>query len=184
MSKEIELKLRLSPAQATRLIKHPLLAGLTPQKYRLFNTYYDTPEFDLRRRNIALRLRRKGWAIWLMTVKVGGDSGAGGLAQRSEWEAPTQPGVFDFGIVTDDKLRDFLESKHSSLQPAFSTDFTRIAWTINHAGSVVEMALDRGKISALAVAGEGDPVSMPLCELELELIDGTSPDALFDLAIT
>jgi len=188
ISKEIELKLRLSPAQAKRLIKHPLLAGLTAQKYRLFNTYYDTPEFDLRRRSIALRLRRKGWAIWLMTVKGGGDSagdsGAGGLAQRSEWEAPTQPSVFDFGIVTDDKLREFLESHHSHLQPAFSTDFTRIAWTINHAESVVEMALDRGKISALAVAGEGVPVSMPLCELELELIDGTSPDALFDLAIT
>src|ERR1035437_5089176 len=103
MSTEIELKLRLSPTQAKRLLKHPLISGLSPQKYRLFNTYYDTPEFDLRRRNIALRLRRKGWAIWLMTVKGGGDSaadsGAGGLAQRSEWEAPTQPGVFEFGIV-------------------------------------------------------------------------------------
>ena len=184
MSKEIELKLRLSPAQAGRLLKHPLLAGLAPQKYRLFNTYYDTPEFDLRQRRIALRLRRKGWAIWLMTVKGGGDSGAGGLAQRSEWEAPTQPGVFDFGIVTDNGLREFLESQHARLHPAFSTDFTRIAWTINHAGAVIEMALDRGKISALAVAGEGEPVNMPLCELELELIEGDSPDALFDLAIT
>jgi inorganic triphosphatase YgiF len=135
-----------------------------------------------------LRLRRKGWAIWLMTVKgggdSGGDSGAGGLAQRSEWEATTQPGVFDFGIVTDDKLREFLESHHSRLQPAFSTDFTRTAWTFNHAGSLIEMALDRGKISALAAVGEADPVSQPLCELELELIEGESPDALFDLAIT
>lgn len=188
MSTEIELKLRLSPAQAKRLLKHPLISGLSPQKYRLFNTYYDTPEFDLRQRSIALRLRRKGWAIWLMTVKggggSGGDSGAGGLAQRSEWEATTQPGVFDFGIVTDDKLREFLESHHSRLQPAFSTDFTRTAWTFNHAGSLIEMALDRGKISALAAVGEADPVSQPLCELELELIEGASPDALFDLAIT
>jgi len=184
MSKEIELKLRLTPAQARRLLKHPLLSGLVPQKYRLFNTYYDTPEFDLRQRSIALRLRRKGWATWLMTVKGGGDSGAGGLAQRSEWEAPTQPGVFDFGIVSDDKLREFLELQHARLQPAFSTDFTRIAWTLNHAGSVIEMALDRGKISALAAAGEGAPASLPLCELELELIDGASSDALFDLAIT
>src|SRR5664279_1700720 len=100
MAKEIELKLRLPPAQARRLLAHPLLSGQRPQKYRLLNTYYDTPELDLCKRGIALRLRRKGWAVWLMTVK-GGDGGAGGLAQRREWEAPTQPGVFDFGIVTD-----------------------------------------------------------------------------------
>src|SRR5664279_5014326 len=183
MSTEIELKLRLSPAQVRRLLTNPVLSGVSAQKYRLFNTYYDTPDFDLRRRGIALRLRRKGWAIWLMTVK-GGDSGVGGLAQRSEWEAPTQPGVFDFGIVTDESLREFLESHHSRLKPAFSTDFTRTAWTLNHAGSVIEMALDRGKISALAVAGEPAPVSLSLCEVELELKEGVSPDALFDLAIT
>jgi len=184
MSTEIELKLRLSSAQARRLLTHPVLAGLTAQKYRLFNTYYDTPDFDLRRRGIALRLRRKGWSIWLMTVKGGGDSGAGGLAQRNEWEVPTQPGVFDFAIVTDENLREFLESHHDRLQPAFSTDFTRTAWTLNHAGARIEMALDRGKISALAVAGEAAPVSLPLCEVELELLEGASPDALFDLAIT
>ena len=83
MSMEIELKLRLSSAQARRLQSHPLLAEQPPQKYRLLNTYYDTPEFDLRQRGIALRLRRKGWALWLMTVKAGA-AGVGGLAQRSE----------------------------------------------------------------------------------------------------
>jgi len=184
MSMEIELKLRLSPTQARRLLTHPVVSGRSAQKYRLFNTYYDTPEFDLRRRGIALRLRRKGWSIWLMTVKGGGDSGAGGLAQRSEWEAPTQPGVFDFDIVTDENLRDFLKSHQEHLQPAFSTDFTRTAWKIDHADAVIEMALDRGKISALAIAGESTPVSLPLCEVELELLEGASTDALFDLAIT
>ncbi len=176
MSKEIELKLRLSRAQSPRLIGHPLLSGVTPQKYRLLNTYYDTPDFDLRRRGIAVRLRRKGWALWLMTVKVGA-SGAGGLAQRSEWEAVTQPGVFDFAIVTDPDLREFLQAKQALLQAVFSTDFTRCAWTLSHAGALIEVALDRGKISA-----SGQP-AQALCELELELLDGSSPDALFDLAI-
>jgi triphosphatase len=182
MSKEIELKLRLAPSQARRFLSHPALSDATPQKYRLFNTYYDTPDLDLRKRGIALRLRRKGWALWLMTVK-GGDSGAGGLAQRSEWEAPTQPGVFDFSIVTDEKLREFLESHHARLQAVFSTDFTRTAWVIKRGESVVELALDRGKISALPVAGGALPVNEPLCEVELELIEGKSPDVLFDLAI-
>ena len=182
MSKEIELKLRLSPSQARRLLDHPALKGNTPQKYRLLNTYYDTPELDLRKRGIALRLRRKGWALWLMTVK-GGDSGAGGLAQRNEWEVQTKPGVFDFDIVTDNGLREFLELNHSRLQPVFSTDFVRTAWTVNHADSIVEVALDRGKINGRAVTGDLAPLSEPLCELELELIEGSSPDALFDLAI-
>ena len=183
MPTEIELKLRLPPLQARRLLAHPLLSGDKPKKYRLFNTYYDTPELDLYRRGIALRLRRKDWTVWLMTVK-GGDSNAGGLAQRSEWEALTRPGVFDFSIVTDADLRDFLESHHSRLQPVFSTDFTRTAWMLNHAGSVIELALDRGKISALPVDGGAVPVSEPLCEVELELISGESSDVLFDLAIT
>ena len=183
MPKEIELKLRLSSSQARRLMAHPVLSGCPPQKFRLFNTYYDTPELDLRKRGIALRLRRKGWSVWLMTVK-GGDSGAGGLAQRSEWEAATQPGVFDFSIVSDAGLREFLEEHHTRLQPVFSTDFTRTAWTLNGDGSVVELALDRGKISTLAVAGGAVPASQALCEVELELLQGESPDVLFDLAIT
>ena len=178
MSTEIELKLRLSRAQSPRLIAHPLLSGVTPQKYRLLNTYYDTPDFDLRRRGIAVRLRRKGWALWLMTVKVGA-SGAGGLAQRSEWEAVTQPGVFDFSIVTDPELREFLQARQADLQAVFTTDFTRSAWTLSHAGALIEIALDRGAIS---VGGKA-PRSEALCELELELIEGESPDPLFDLAI-
>ena len=185
MPREIELKLRLMPGQARRLQTHPVLSAYKPQKYRLLNTYYDTPELDLRKRCIALRLRRKGWSVWLMTVK-GGGSGAGGLAQRSEWEAPTQPGVFDFSIVGDAALRAFLEAQSARLQPVFSTDFTRTAWTLNRDGATVELALDRGKISAGAMAGSPEgtiPASEALCEVELELIDGPSPDVLFDLAL-
>lgn len=182
MSKEIELKLRLAPSQVRHLRLHSVLSDSIPQKYRLFNTYYDTPDLDLRKRGIALRLRRKGWAVWLMTVK-GGDSGAGGLAQRSEWEAPTQPGVFDFRIVADEKLRDFLEWHHSRLQAVFSTDFTRTAWTLKRGESIIELALDRGKISSLPVASGTLAANEPLCEVELELIKGKSPDVLFDLAI-
>jgi triphosphatase len=180
MAKEIELKLRVSPSHARRLQGHPLLVGEPAQKYRLLNTYYDTADFDLRRRGIAVRLRRKGWAVWLMTVKVGA-SGAGGLAQRSEWEAVTQPGVFDFGIVTDAPLREFLQAHQAQLLPVFSTDFTRTAWTLKRSAAVIELALDRGRISA---PGSGPaPLAEALCELELELIEGESPDPLFDLAI-
>ncbi|MFB0936659.1 MAG: CHAD domain-containing protein [Propionivibrio sp.] len=182
MPKEIELKLRLTSAQARHLAEQPALAGVKPQKFRLFNTYYDTPELDLCQRGIALRLRRKGPDIWLMTVK-GGDPAAGALAQRSEWETPTQPGVFDFDIVTDAALRDFLKERQPALLPVFSTDFTRTAWTITRSGSVIEVALDRGRIDALSLEDKVTPLREPICELELELVNGDSPDALFEVAI-
>ena len=219
MSKEVELKLRLPSSKARQIATHPALAGHLAEKNRLFNTYYDTPERELSQRGIALRLRRKGWAVWLMTVKGGesgeggsgaesgegckgaesgeackgaesgegcngAESGAGGLARRSEWEAPTQPGVFDFSIVTKPGLRAFLESRQAELQPVFTTDFTRTSWTIERAGAIVEIALDRGKITEGLAEGEArKPRHQSLCELELELLDGKTPDALFELAI-
>lgn len=64
MSKEIELKLTLSPDQAERLGRHALLASLESKHRHLFNTYYDTPDFALRRRGVALRLRRIGEHEW------------------------------------------------------------------------------------------------------------------------
>ncbi len=182
MPNEIELKLRLTSSQARRLAGQPALAGVKPERFRLFNTYYDTPELDLCRRGIALRLRRKGLNIWLMTVK-GGDPAAGALAQRSEWEVPTQPGVFDFDIVTDAGLRGFLKAHQPALLPVFSTDFKRTAWTIDRSSSVIEVALDRGRIDAVSLEDKVTPLSAPICELELELVNGNSPDALFEVAI-
>lgn len=183
MFTEIELKLRLPDVEAPGLPAHARLAGCAAQTYPLFNTYYDTPELDLRQRGVALRLRRKGRDTWLMTVK-GGDAAAGGLAQRCEWEAPTAPGVLDFAIVGDGALREFLESCASRLRPLFSTDFTRTAWSISVGDAVVELALDRGTISSGADAAVDTPaLSERLCEVELELVAGHSPDALFELAI-
>jgi inorganic triphosphatase YgiF len=187
MPTEIELKLRVLPAQAARLRQHPALSAVRPRRVRLLNTYYDTAAHDLRKRGVALRLRRKGWAEWVMTVKgsnPGNDIGAGGLAARHEWETPTQPGVFNFDVVTDAELREFLEARRSDLQALFSTDFMRTSWTLPHAGANVEVALDRGKISA--VAADGSTVSEALCELEFELVEGGAydgPDALFDFAL-
>lgn len=182
MAQEVELKLRLSRADAARLARHSLLASLKAQRVKLQNTYYDTPDFALKSRGIALRLRRKGWSEWLMTVK-GGSSGAGGLAQRSEWEVPTQPGVFDFAIVEDESLREFLRERQPELQPVFSTDFTRTAWTVDMDGAGVEIALDRGTVAAGPAFAEASGPPRPICELELELLSGDSPMPLFALAI-
>lgn len=181
MSIETELKLRMAPSQARRISVHPALVEAPVRTIKLFNTYFDTPDFELRNRGVALRLRRKGESEWVMTVK-GGASGAGGLAQRNEWEVPTQPGFFRFEVVTDDSLRAFLLDRADSLCPVFSTDFIRKAWTVTRPGGTVEVALDRGRIDAVAVNG-GASLSESLCEVELELIEGSSTDVLFNLAI-
>lgn len=182
MPREVELKLRLSPAQARRLPGQPLLADVKPARYRLFNTYYDTPGLDLWRRGIALRLRRKGRSEWLMTVK-GSDPAGGALSQRREWEIPTQPGVFDFDSVSNAGLRAFLKKRQPLLRPVFSTDFTRTAWTIGHSGSLIEVALDRGRIDVGNWENGATQNSEPICELELELLEGASTDSLFEVAI-
>ena len=55
---------------------------------RVHSVYYDTPERDLLRAGLALRLRSDG-ARWLQTLKTGGQAAAG-LHLREEWEWPPE----------------------------------------------------------------------------------------------
>ncbi len=175
MALESEIKLGLPPRSAARLAAHPLLAGLVPQRQRLLNTYYDTPDLRLQRARVAVRYRRKGWD-WLLTVKCAAPS-IGGLAQRNEWEYPGLPGQFDFAPVDDSALRTLLDDARTQLVPLFTTDFTRTAWLlVTPAGARIELALDRGHIVA---ADRREAI----CELELELLAGPL-DALFATART
>lgn len=173
MALETELKLRLTPSGAARLLRHPLLAATPPRRRRLLNTYYDTPALELLGRRMALRHRRQG-RDWLLTVKTA-EPASGGLARRSEWEAPVAPGRFDFTHIDDDALRRWLEKRALGLEAAFTTDFTRLAWIVEPApGTRIEVALDRGSIRS----GERQEA---LVELELELLEGEEA-SLFALA--
>lgn len=173
MALESEIKLSLPPHAAGKLAAHSLLAAVPPLRQRLLNTYYDTPDLRLQRARVAVRYRRKG-SDWLLTVKCAAPS-VGGLAQRNEWEVPARPGEFDFSHVDDKKLRALLEELRPQLSPAFTTHFTRSAWLLEpQAGVRIELALDRGHIEA---AGR----RVPICEVELELLDGELAD-LFALA--
>jgi len=171
MATEIELKLQLTPHTARQLPAHALLAGIKPQRQHLLNTYYDTPELALHERRIAMRFRKKGWQ-WLLTVKSA-EPASGGLAMRSEWEAPAHPGVFDFSHVDNPELRGWLEQAAPDLQPVFTTDFRRTIWHVPFGESRVELAVDRGNI-------ESKGRKTPICEVELELLSGRIAD-LFGL---
>lgn len=175
MGTETELKLAIAPGAARRLAAHPALATAPSSRYRLRNTYFDTPELTLRDRRIALRFRQRG-RDWLLTVKSA-EPASGGLAQRREWEYPAIPDSFDFAPVDDPALRDLLDECRPRLQAAFTTDFTRQAWMLEpRPGCRIEVALDQGWITA-------DGRRERLCELELELLAGTASD-LYALALT
>lgn len=171
---EIEFKLSCTPHTATALGRQlTRLTGAAPQKLRLQNTYYDTPNQDLRAQGIALRIRRQG-ELELQTVKCAGFV-SGGLSSRPEWETP-YAGRFDFSPIDDARIREALEmlARLPGYRAMLDTHFSRHVWhwrpdTETH----VEIVLDRGRILA---GGREEAI----CELELELIAGR-PERLFDL---
>jgi inorganic triphosphatase YgiF len=167
MSTEIELKLQLSPKAARKLVEHPLLAAIPSQKLHLLNTYFDTPSLELHARRIAVRFRKKGWQ-WLCTVKSA-EPASGGLAMRSEWEAPATPGTFDFSHVDANDFRDFLEQRSAQFEAIFTTDFRRQLWHVPFGESLIELAIDRGHVESCGRR-------TPICEIELELLSGRVDD--------
>lgn len=174
MAEEVELKLALAEAHQSRFLRHPLLKQAVGRHAEaLDNIYYDTADLSLRRRGIALRLRRKG-RDWLQTVKLAGSSSAG-LSTRPEWETP-YTGRFDFSSVDQSSVREWLQRPKllARIIPVCETRFRRITWQFSAAPGAVLLTLDRGWIIA---NGRREPIS----ELELEL-SGAPVQAIFDLA--
>lgn len=176
MGTETELKLSLTAEDIPLLLKNPLLS-VAPKRLKLHNTYFDTPDLALTRQQVAVRERRV-LRKTLLTVKTAQRS-EGGISQRSEWEAPTIPGQFDFATLIDDvTLADTLNQQATQLVPVFTTDFSRRVWTLSFRRAIIEVALDVGIIS---VQRDDLTREQPICELELELKEG-NPATLFALA--
>lgn len=176
-----ETELKLQPAHARdlpRLLAHPRLAALEPQRERLVATYFDTPALDLLRARMAVRERREG-RRHVATVKTAGLV-IGGLSRRGEWEAPMPAGARRFASLVDDPaLADWLRAREGALQPVFRTAFTRLRWQLAFEGARIEVALDHG---AIVSEGPQGRAREPLLELELEVLEGPD-DALFALAL-
>ncbi len=180
---EIELKLALpacDPETIKKQLVHlPALARRKATHLHLHNTYYDTPDQTLRQQRVALRLRSVRSAVkpeWLQTLKMGGH-GHSALSQRGEWEIPVPRAELALSALHATPWSDIDPDGNlfRTLAPRFVTRFDRTSWTVRkHDGSIVEVSLDVGQIVA-----QGR--SMPLCELELELLAGP-PATLFALA--
>ncbi len=176
MSIEIELKLSFNAKELDLVLEHPLLQT-TGKRQKLYNIYYDTNELTLMRQNMAVR-ERKILRKLLLTLKIN-HTNAGGISQRSEWEAPTVQGQFDFQTLVDDPvIAQKLTLLSPQLIPIFTTDFTRRSWEVLFRGAKIEIAVDQGTI---VTRRDGQLYEQKISEVELELKEG-DPVTLFSLA--
>lgn len=171
---EIELKLSMAPDTLQRLIRSPLWTVLNTrdQRQRLQTRYFDTPDGQLLRAGVALRVRRAG-RRWVQTIKGGGAVSAG-LHRRHEVETAVpgpRPELARFPVeVIVGPLAD--PAVIARLTVVFETRFDRLTRTVlTPGGAEVEVAFDRGAVSA---AGR----ESPLCEVELELRSGPETELL------
>ncbi len=175
---EIELKLLVAPENLGRIEHHPALRDLrrsAAHSERLATVYYDTPEFDLAREGVALRVRRTG-DRWVQTLKADGNAVAG-LHARDELEWPLDGEALDFAALDTSRYHALFAQQQvrERLQPVFRTDFDRAARLVSFPdGTAAELAIDHGEIRA-------GSRTAPISEAEIELKTGDA-QRLFELA--
>jgi len=175
---EIELKLLVAPEDLDRIEQHPALRELrrwSGRIERLATTYYDTPDFQLAREGVALRVRRNG-EHWIQTLKTEGEAAAG-LHVRDELEWPLAAGEIDLAALDATPYRKLFGRKRvrDRLGPVFTTEFDRAARMLSFAdGTAAELAIDRGEIRA-------GSRTAAISEAEIELKTGDAL-RLFELA--
>ncbi|MBT0727123.1 inorganic triphosphatase [Rosenbergiella australiborealis] len=175
MTIEIEVKF-LVDTNHIDSIKQQL--NLYPNRYTppvlLANHYYETADNQLRRWDMGLRIRGKN-GQYEMTLKTAGQE-IGGLHQRPEYNIPLTEHQLDLTLLPQEvwPADTDISALQAALSPLFSTDFRREKWVITYRESEIEVAFDQGHVGA----GEQ---TIPLLELELELLNGKRSD-LFALA--
>jgi inorganic triphosphatase YgiF len=175
---EVELKLLVAPGDLGKVDRHPAVRALrrgSGRKTALATIYYDTPDADLARAGVALRLRRDG-KRWTQTLKADGGAAAG-LHEREELEWDLVGDALNVPLLEDTPYAELFAKRAIAdrLQPVFRTEFDRRIRTLAFAdGSVAELALDHGEIRA-------GRRHAPISEVEIELKSGDAT-RLFALA--
>lgn len=175
MSSEIELKFRIPVARLAAVRR--AVATRAAQVQPLAAVYFDTPGEHLARARIALRLRREG-DTWVQTLKAEGASAMHRLEHNVVVAGKRQPAL-DLsrhdGTAAGQALREVLAgARDEPLQQRYATEVQRTQRVLRTGDARIELALDEGRITA-------GRRSLPICELEFELLAGT-PQALLDVA--
>lgn len=165
MGTEIELKFRSTP-EVHRQIE-ARFGGFSP--ISMETTYYDTPNGSLSARRITLRKRlENGNAV--CTLKTPGE----GLS-RGEWEVEEKEISLAVPVLCLlSGISDLLLWTAEGLEAVCGARFMRREVILTLPDCVVQLALDEGVLL-------GGGKELPLCELEVELRQG-SQDAAFAFA--
>ena len=177
MPTEVELKLSATPAAWAAVRLHRALTEANAGRARsimIVSRYYDTPALELHQRGIALRLRRRG-ARWLQTVKGAGDAAAG-MHRRTEYEWLLSRAGLDRAKLAETPWAELFAKASGRLAAVFTTEVKRTERALKFGdGTRATLSFDQGAIRA------GRKRS-PLCEIEIELVEGDAR-RLYDLAL-
>ena len=161
MGREYELKYAATPA-----VLAALAAKFGPgREIRMETTYFDAPDCALSTRHMTLRLRRENEEV-ICTLKTPLADGS-----RGEWEClatDIQQGIASLlGLGAPAELQTLTAG---GVTPVCSARFTRLACDVHTADGLAELALDSGFLL-------GGGKELPLCEIEIELKDGSEDAA-------
>ena len=167
MPNEIELKLKVRPAQLTRLAGARWLTRLASgagENSRSVSVYYDTDDLSLREQGATLRVREcKG--VFTQNFKAQSTSGESALG-RLEWDCVIRGRRPDLKHAAKKKTAGVdLKKLAGALKPVFETNVHRRTVPLRYRGSQIELALDHGEIRT-------GRRRAPIHEIELELKRG------------
>ncbi len=170
---EIEFKAGVDAATLARLRRHRALRPATVGRAgtgRLLSIYYDAGDLRLMQAGLFLRMRRSG-GRWEQTVKAA-RLALPGLQRVTEVTDPADSPNPSLARVSHGALRRALEDAlaGAALQPVCRSDIHRTTRLLETPEGRVELAFDRGSVSA------GDVVDA-FCEVEIECIDGGAEPA-------
>lgn len=174
---EIELKFFIPEARLKGLMRQANVKS--SETTQMAAHYYDTPEQDLAKAGIGLRIRKEG-NDWVQTIKAGSD----GIAARLEHNTLLDNEQVQVMLDNNNLMPDLTLYQDTSIAPALAefklkklaknlvrqyvTDVQRTTRLLIEDDSSIEMAYDYGKI----IHGNDDTQREDIQEIEFELLSG------------
>jgi len=164
---EQELKLHVPPS-ARAAVGREVRQGQA-QSMRLRALYFDTPDRELARARVAVRLRQEG-RRWVQTLKAPGENAISRIEIDHERPGP----VLDLSVYAGTEVEAAIAGLRGELGVRYETDVSRVTRRVRTRRGTVEIAWDTGRLKA-------GGLELPISEIEFELVSGKLA-AVFDLA--
>ncbi len=172
---ELEIKFSGTMPVLSALPESAFLRALAPgggHWAHLESAYFDTEEGALAAAGLSIRQRVTG-AGTIQTVK---STAKGSVVARREWEQDL-PNAAEFPLPTgESEVDQLLAAAAPRLRQVSKINIDRWSAEFNFQTSIIEIAVDLGRVSSISASGAS--IEAPLGEVELELITG-DPAGLF-----